>query len=100
MLSLVLNLAYLLSQSNQLIVLRDAVAPSGASHFDVSRSQRDSQVAHRSIFGFSGAMRDTKGESGLASSLRGLESTRDGADLIQFEENTGRQSRFDVGAVG
>src|SRR4051812_6663234 len=81
------DVAQLLFDAQQLVVLRDAIGARRRSRLDLSGVRRDREIGDGRVLGLAGAMRDDRGVAGRARQLDRLEGLGERADLIDLDEN-------------
>ena len=81
------GLAELLFNAKELVVLGDAVGAGGAAGLDLAGTGADGEIRDEGVFGFAGAVGDDAGEAETAAEFNGFEGFRDGADLVDLDED-------------
>jgi len=72
--------------AEELVVFGDAVGAGSAAGFDLAGVGAYGEVGDEGVFGFSGAVADDAGVAVATGQLDGVERFRDGADLVDFNE--------------
>ena len=82
--------------AEELVVFRDAVGTAHRAGLDLARVRRDGDVGDRRVFRFAGAVRDDRRVAVELRHFDGVERFREGADLVDLDENRVRDAELDA----